>query len=796
MDPTRRTVALSAAASDDGLGGSLFALMEDAVLLARYPDRRILDVNDAFLRLFQLTRAEALALTTEAIHVDAAHFARFGVLVGEHMRRGERLTVEWPFRRRDGSVFTGEITLSPAHSGSTGNALSIIRDVSRDRESRRQMELQAQVLESMAEGVRLATEDGVVVYTNAAEDAMFGCERGGLLGKHMTAQNAAPPEAARKLMAAIAAALRKRGKWEGEFENVRKDGTRFFTHARITRLELDGKRHWLCVQEDVTERKRLAERERANTRALATLVAVQEELARNLDLERVVQAATDAARSVSGAEFGAFFYNVTDARGERYTLYTLSGAKPEEFAAFGMPRNTAIFSPTFHGEGIVRSADITKDPRYGKNAPHHGMPEGHRAVRSYLAVPVVSRDGSVHGGLFLGHAEAGRFSAAAEDIVATIAAQAAIAIDNATLYRRAKESEERWRRLVDNAPVQILTIDPAGRIRTLNRSLRAAEPSRLAGTDVYSTIVADDRARVRGIIEGVMRTGEPTEYETRGIISESDIRWFQVRVAPLDDGGERGAVLISTDVTQRKRDEAEFAIMRAQLIQGEKLAALGSLVSGVAHELRTPLTFLANNAFLAQHRLTRAAERGASAAEAVAETTAFLSEIMTGIDRINLLVEDLRRYTRTRRDAEVTTAPLPALIADAVELFRAANRSKHLIETLLSPTVPVRGNKGAIQQLVLNLLQNAAEASPIGKPLRIVTRDSTEGPVLEVIDEGAGIPTADLDHIYEPLFTTKSEGTGLGLSIVRRIVEEHRARIACHTEVGRGTRFVVTFPPA
>jgi signal transduction histidine kinase len=98
-----------------------------------------------------------------------------------------------------------------------------------------------------------------------------------------------------------------------------------------------------------------------------------------------------------------------------------------------MPRNTAVFAPTFSGEGVVRSDDIRADPRYGKNAPHAGMPEGHLPVRSYLAVPVVSRAGDVLGGLFFGHKEAGVFSAEHETSLLGLAGQAATAIDNSRL---------------------------------------------------------------------------------------------------------------------------------------------------------------------------------------------------------------------------------------------------------------------------------------------------------------------------------------------------------------------------
>ncbi len=132
---------------------------------------------------------------------------------------------------------------------------------------------------------------------------------------------------------------------------------------------------------------------RQETRTLEVLNEVGTAVAAEHDLERLVQRVTDAGVELSHAEFGAFFYNVLRDDGEAYTLYTLSGAPREAFEKFPMPRNTAIFEPTFRGGPPVRSDDILNDPRYGKSAPYHGMPSGHLPVRSYLAASVVSRSG-------------------------------------------------------------------------------------------------------------------------------------------------------------------------------------------------------------------------------------------------------------------------------------------------------------------------------------------------------------------------------------------------------------------
>ena len=201
---------------------------------------------------------------------------------------------------------------------------------------------------------------------------------------------------------------------------------------------------------DVTEQHIIERAIRSETHKLNVLNRTGAALAAELDIDRIVQIATDACTEIVGAEFGAFFYNVINDKGESYMLYALSGVPREKFSQFPMPRNTAVFEPTFKGAGVVRSDDILKDARYGQSAPHHGMPKGHLPVRSYLAVPVISRSGEVIGGLFLGHGEPGRFLEEHEELLVGIAGQAATAIDNGRLFQAA-EREVSDRRRAESA---------------------------------------------------------------------------------------------------------------------------------------------------------------------------------------------------------------------------------------------------------------------------------------------------------------------------------------------------------
>lgn len=190
---------------------------------------------------------------------------------------------------------------------------------------------------------------------------------------------------------------------------------------------------------DVSDRVRAEREMAAESRALELLNRTGIAIAAQLDLRSLVQSVTDAATTLSGAKFGAFFFNIEDEEHGALMLYTLSGAPREAFEKLGHPRGTDVFGPTFRGEAAIRSDDILEDPRYGNWSPHYGMPEGHLPVRSYLAVPVVSRAGNVLGGLFFGHPEPNVFTERAERIVSGIAAQAAIGIDNARLYEAAQK---------------------------------------------------------------------------------------------------------------------------------------------------------------------------------------------------------------------------------------------------------------------------------------------------------------------------------------------------------------------
>jgi signal transduction histidine kinase/ActR/RegA family two-component response regulator len=301
-------------------------------------------------------------------------------------------------------------------------------------------------------------------------------------------------------------------------------------------------------------------------------------LAAELTLERLVQGVTDACTRLCRAGFGAFFYNLVDARGESYTLYAISGVPRDKFAGFPLPRNTALFAPTFNGAGPVRVDDVLHDARYGHSAPYYGMPPGHLPVRSYLAVSVVSRSGEVIGGLFFGHPEPGVFTARDEETIQALAPQIATAIDNARLYERqqsARAEAEAANTLKDEF------------LATLSHELRTPLNAVLGWTRMLRTRVLDEPTAARAL-EVIERNAGAQLQLIEDLLDVSRIITGKLR---LDVGSVEPAVVVEAAL-DAVRPAAEAKGIRLQPVLDPRAGP----VSGDADRLQQVVWNLLSNA--------------------------------------------------------------------------------------------------------------------------------------------------------------------------------------------------------
>ena len=250
----------------------------------------------------------------------------------------------------------------------------------------------------------------------------------------------------------------KTGLYNHEDVFFRKDGELFYGSLNAQPILENGKvvSHLIEIR-DISQEKQAEISLKETNRNLETLNKIGKSLSAELDLKRLIQLVTDSCTDLCGAQFGAFIYNQVNEDGEAYILHALSGAKANSFRNFPHLSKTKIFEPTFHGDSVVRSEDISKDPWNGINYSEEGVPKGSLPVRSYMAVPVISRGGKVFGGLFFGHSKAGVFTQSSEDMVKGIAAQAAIALDNSELFETLKIKNKELTRINNDLDIFVYT---------------------------------------------------------------------------------------------------------------------------------------------------------------------------------------------------------------------------------------------------------------------------------------------------------------------------------------------------
>jgi PAS domain S-box-containing protein len=349
---------------------------------------------------------------------------------------GKSISVEETVRLDDG-VHTFVVVKFPMRD--SDGAVSGVYGIATDITERKQLEASSQrlaaIIESSEDAVASKDLNGLVTSWNRGAERIFGYRADEILGKPISIL--AAPERADE-MPAILAKIR-RGERVDHFETRRrrKDGRIIDVSLTISPVrDEDGRVVGASkIARDISERK-AAERERAELLAREqTLNQVGPRLAAQLDLQKLAQEVTDIATRLIGAEFGAFFHNVTNGKGEPCTLHSIAGVLPETLANF---------TPRLDRNRLVRVDDLAAETGGVRSTP---------SIRSYLSAPVIARSKEVLGGLFFGHSEPGKFTENHEAIVAGIAAQAGIAMDNARLFEQAqwvqselKRSNEELRR--------------------------------------------------------------------------------------------------------------------------------------------------------------------------------------------------------------------------------------------------------------------------------------------------------------------------------------------------------------
>ena len=384
----------------------------------------------------------------------------------------------------------------------------VVQDISARKSAEDTLRQSEEVLRALANTIPqlawMAQADGAIVWFNERWFDYTGTTPDQVVGWGW--QSTCEPSVLPLVLERWQASVRSGDPFEMEYPIRGADGKyRWF----LTRVNPVRDRHgrvvrWFGTNTDVDEVKRAEQALRDESHVLELLNSTGSALASTRELHALLQAATDAATGIAGARHGAFLYVGRDGSEDKlFSLYTVSGASTVEFEPFGDHGSNALFGPGVPDLGLIRADDISRDPRFQSRSPF-GLPAGHPPVRSYLAVPVVAHSGEVLGTMFFGHPEAGVFTERTERIVRGIAAQAAVAIDNARLYEAAQRAAEERKVLLENECLARAEAERTSQMKdeflaTLSHELRTPLNAMLGWAAMLQRGVRDEATLRRGL---------------------------------------------------------------------------------------------------------------------------------------------------------------------------------------------------------------------------------------------------------------------------------------------------------
>lgn len=347
-----------------------------------------------------------------------------------------------------------------------------------------------------------------------------------------------------------------------------------------------------------------------------------------------------------------------------------------------------------------------------------------------------------------------------------------------------QDEEESHRKAMDNAPAPIFSIN--GATGTIIRANREAEKvtsflqQELSGRPIWELHPQDEQDEVRQLSLNTNGHGYLSRENLRLMAKDGRVVPVSVYFGSLEHRGKKIVQGIYVDVSERKR-------LESQLIQSEKMAAIGQLAAGIAHEIRNPLGIIMNALYdLSEivdtdnpdvlEDLHIAKEEIARAQDTIKNLLEFSRESGTEMEEINL--NDLLRKT-----------------LQLMGKYLQTNSVK--VVTAFGKVGTCTANQNALRQVFLNLITNAVQAMPQGGVLRVRTqRDADRCVLIEFSDTGVGIAEDHLHRVFDPFFTTKEpgQGTGLGLSVVHSVLKRYQGNISVRSKVGEGTSFLIELP--
>jgi two-component system nitrogen regulation sensor histidine kinase GlnL len=347
--------------------------------------------------------------------------------------------------------------------------------------------------------------------------------------------------------------------------------------------------------------------------------------------------------------------------------------------------------------------------------------------------------------------------------------------------------------VIDSVGDGVIVIDLEGLVILMNPVAEemAGVSSRISQGQSFAVIFKGETSLLELVEKSAVSGMSISDHENVVLKKGGKFMPVSVSTSPLvmADGSRAGTIVLLRDLTNIR--DLEEAVRKA-----DRLSALGTLAAGLAHEIKNPLGGIRGAAQLLEMELAEDDE--------LRECTRV---VLKEVQRVNRIVEELLDLALPRK-LNLVGVNLHKILAHIVFLQQQAVEGKPItFQRQLDPSIPaILADEGRITQLFLNLIKNAVEALGESGVVTISSRIVSEYSMtqkgerrsrmvaVEITDDGAGIPTEVMEHLFTPFYTTKEKGTGLGLAICQKIVAEHRGMIRVESEEGRGTTFTILLP--
>ncbi|NWG00112.1 MAG: PAS domain S-box protein [Thermoanaerobaculaceae bacterium] len=642
-----------------------------------------------------------------------------------------------------------------------------ITDVTDRRRAEASARFQASLLAQVRNAVVATDEAGNIVYWNRYATQLLGWQPEEVLGRRLI--DVVEPLRRSGLRRQVVTSLLGSGHWEGETELRRRDGGKVWVEVVGSALtdargSVSG---FVAVASDITARRR-AEK----VRNAAFRIAQETVFARSLEeffpvVHRIVAELLPAEN---------FYIALHDAAtGTLYFPYFVDQLdEPPAPRALGRGLTEYVLRS---GQAVLTSPEVFADLVARGEVELLGPP----AV-DWLGVPLRVQETTIGVLAVQSYTEGVRYSEEDKAILEFVSTQVALAIDHVRAEQAVRQSEERYRRLVELSPDGI-AVHCDGKVMFVNRKglelLGYTSPEEVLGRPALDFVHPDSRPVVVARIRQLLAGGGPVPpVEETFLKADGSCLEVEVTATALTYQGKPAVQLVYRDISQRKA-------MEARLLQAQKQEAIGRLAGGIAHDFNNLLQAMMST-------LHRCRPKG----QEEGQIGAAVSELEAQIRRGASLARQLLLFAR-REVARPTVLDLTSVVRSACALVeRLVPDNVHLWVEGSDQPVPVLADGGQIEQIVINLVVNAIDAMPDGGRVEVRTGARAGEAWLSVRDTGIGMDEQVQRRIFDPFFTTKGgeERSGLGLAVVQGIVERHGGRIEVSSAPGAGSTFLVVFP--